>query len=181
MFGLHLREWLGATADIHARHRCDGDLSVIGESVAGHGTGLVSTRQSVSFTIRAGSTKPCVAESIANRGRLIGTGRFGPLSGRVFRIESGDIVNSQEKKRRRTERLLAKGPVHFVFLHGVIFWGLGSAATLSLVMVGLAGASFDFIWKAFLAFGFGGIFWGLAMWGVIKTVYSRNNADNDSE
>jgi hypothetical protein len=67
---------------------------------------------------------------------------------------------------------------HFVFLHGVLGWGIPTAILFKLIMLFLEGLPFtDELIIALIMFPIGGVFFGLLMWFVMKRTYNKSQTE----
>ncbi|MEN9491217.1 MAG: hypothetical protein RJA63_1666 [Pseudomonadota bacterium] len=77
---------------------------------------------------------------------------------------------------RKWEVTRAKGEKRFVWVNGVLGWGLLTATLFSAFMVGFNDASWATILVAFLIFPAGGYFWGVAVWRIAEGQYAKDRA-----
>ncbi len=78
-------------------------------------------------------------------------------------------------KWRKWEATRAKGKRRFVWVNGVLGWGLLTAALFSAFMIGFGDASWAIVPVAFLIFPAGGYFWGLAVWRITEGQYAKDH------
>lgn len=83
---------------------------------------------------------------------------------------------------QKLDDLLAKGKWRYIFLHGVLGWGLITAVLFSAIMFWLNGStSPQNIAINFLLFSIGGIFWGLFSWRILNRRGQTSSQSSDSQ
>ena len=78
-------------------------------------------------------------------------------------------------KWHKWERTRARGEKRFVWVNGVLGWGLVTAALFSIVMVMFRDSSIAMVPIAFLVFPVGGYFWGKIVWRIAEGQYAKDH------
>jgi hypothetical protein len=83
-------------------------------------------------------------------------------------------MKDQATKWRRWEKTRAMGETRFVWLVGVLGWGLLTATLVSGLMIGFRDRSMTIIPFAFVVFPIWGYFWGVRFWRVNEKQYAKD-------
>ncbi len=91
--------------------------------------------------------------------------------------------------RTRWERVRAKGRSRYIWLSGVLGWGLPVAVAWSIAMTGFRGGwsltNYDFtllgsyLLPALILFPIGGYLWGACIWWYLGKVYGTGSKHTD--
>lgn len=80
----------------------------------------------------------------------------------------------EDDKFNKLKRLMDKGKLHYIFVHGVLGWGVSTAILFSLLQAFSGEAAFfDVLPISFILFPIGGLFWGLYMWSYLGKQYAK--------
>lgn len=80
----------------------------------------------------------------------------------------------EDEKLNKLKRLMAKGKWHYIFVYGVLGWGVSTAILFSLLQAFSGEASFfDAIPLSLIMFPVGGFFWGVFMWSYLVKQYTK--------
>lgn len=89
-------------------------------------------------------------------------------------------ATGKEKQERMAKwgKTRAKGAGYFIFIFGVLLWGVCTGALYAAVMAfvkrGEAGFSFwRVLWPSLILFPMGGTGWGAAMWFLNEKAYKK--------
>lgn len=75
----------------------------------------------------------------------------------------------------KLSRMISRGKWHYIFIQGVLGWGVGAAILFSLFQHLFGGPSFsEMIWRSLVIFSIGGIFFGVFMWSFLKKRHEKN-------
>lgn len=77
------------------------------------------------------------------------------------------------RKWHRWERTRERGEKRFVWVNGVLAWGLLTAALFSVGMIMFGDSSIVIVPIAFLVFPAGGYFWGKIVWRITEGQYAK--------
>lgn len=79
------------------------------------------------------------------------------------------------RKWHRWERTRERGEKRFVWVNGVLAWGLLTAALFSVGMIMFGGSHIAIVPIAFLVFPAGGYFWGKIVWRITESQYAKDH------
>lgn len=81
----------------------------------------------------------------------------------------------EDDKFNKLRRLLDKGKWHYIFVHGMLGWGVSTAILFSLLQAFLGEVAFlDVMVFSLIMFPIGGLFWGLYMWSYFVRLYTKS-------
>ncbi len=70
--------------------------------------------------------------------------------------------------QQQLQSIMQKGKWHYIIVHGMLCWGLGTAVLFSLLMFFFNEQPFwNTLLKSLIMFPLGGIVWGSIMWNII--------------
>ncbi len=80
----------------------------------------------------------------------------------------------EDDKINKLKRLIDKGEWHYIFVYGVLGWGVSTAVLFSLLQgfFGYVGF-FGVLPLSLILFPIGGLFWGLYMWSYLGKQYAK--------
>lgn len=87
------------------------------------------------------------------------------------------MKQQNNKQKEAFKKMMEQGPLRFILIRGVLYWGVTTALIFSLIMSFISEEEtfFEILSSAIWTFPLGGIVWGAVMWWWIKR--SRKSTD----
>jgi len=86
-----------------------------------------------------------------------------------------------KNERERLARLIAKGKLHYIWVHGVLGWGLASATLVAAWELISKGRITKEVIMPFIILPLSGILWGDWMWRFIQRRYEKTVGDAQNQ
>ena len=77
---------------------------------------------------------------------------------------------NSKQQQEAYDRMMEQGPLRFILIRGVLYWGVTTALIFSLIMTFISPDEtfLEILSSAIITFPLGGIVWGAAMWWWMK-------------